>query len=241
PGGSVTTFGLAHTVCWLTDTARSTPLTSKIAPRSAASLMVRIRWLAPSFSYWEAETAWTWVRRRITAESPRERTISSAMARRPVRRPLVAARPASALARRAAMRRLGLGGPPPRVVVLTRGWRGAGRRSSGRLSSGLGAPGVRGVPGDRRARRSPLRSSGLGAPGVRGVPGDRRARRSPLWSSGLGAKVRLHLFPSADQARGGGIVVSGAGRLGAGGGIGRGGHHQIGDLGRHDHAEALLG
>src|SRR5581483_4956023 len=176
PGGSVTTFGLAHTVCWLTDTARSTPLTSKIAPRSAASLMVRIRWLAPSFSYWEAETAWTWVRRRITAESPRERTISSAMARRPVRRPAVAARPASVLARRAAIRRFGRGRPAPGAVVRTRG-----------------------------------------------------VRR--CLSSGLGAKVGFHLFPSADQARGGGIVGSGA--LGAGRvlpGIRRGGHHQIGDL-----------
>src|SRR5438270_5656335 len=88
-----------------------------------------MRWLAPSFSYWAAETAWTWVRRRMTADSPRDRTMSSAMARRPVMRPAVAAFPASVLARRAAMRRLGRGAPA--AVVRTLGLGGVRRLRSG--------------------------------------------------------------------------------------------------------------
>ena len=82
------------------------------------------------------------------------------MARRPVRRPAVAARPACTLARRAAMRRLGFGRPVPVTVpvVRTRGVLGVGR-----LSLGPGAPGVRGGPGERLARRSPPWSSGPGA------------------------------------------------------------------------------
>src|SRR5688572_19132205 len=118
PAGSVTTLGLAHTVCWLTDSARSTPLRSKMAPRSAARLILRMRWPAPSFSYCEAETAWTWVRRRMTPDNPSERTISRAIARRPVSRLPVAASPASALARRAAMRRFGFGSPLAVAVLL---------------------------------------------------------------------------------------------------------------------------
>src|SRR5688572_3289708 len=93
-----------------------------MAPRSAARLILRMRCPAPSFSYWEAETAWTWVRRRITVDRPRDRTISRAIARRPVSRWPVAARPASALARRAAMRRFGLGSPL--AVLRTRGFGG---------------------------------------------------------------------------------------------------------------------
>src|SRR2546423_5486016 len=155
-----------------------------MAPRSAARVILRMRWLAPSFSYWAAETAWTWVRRRITADRPIDRTTSSAMARRAVRRPAVAARPAWTLARRAAMRRFGLGRPTPAAVVArTRGVLGVGRLSLG-----------------------------------------------------PGAKVGLHLRPTAGQARRGGIVVSGlaAGILGNG-------RHEVGDLGRDDHAQPLLG
>ena len=99
-------------------------------------MILRMRWLEPSFSYSAADTAWTWVRRRMIADRPSDRTISRAMARRPVSRPAVAARPASVLARRAAMRRLGLGHCPSmgRAVVRNAGpGRGATRRRYGRV------------------------------------------------------------------------------------------------------------
>src|SRR2546421_10834212 len=62
------------------------PRRSKIAPRSAARVILRRRWSVPFRAYSEAETACTWVRRRTMTDRPSELMTSGARARRLVSR-----------------------------------------------------------------------------------------------------------------------------------------------------------